>query len=244
MKKLSILFASILFSGYLFAQDVNDPNAIKVNVSGFHGIDVSNAFDVYLTQGNEDAVAISASEEKFRDKIKVEVKDGILNIRYENGFRLNSGRMKLRAYVSFKTLDKIKASGACDLFVIGNLKSDDLNIELSGATDLKIDGSNNVKEGTFDVGKLSINLSGASDMKISGSAPQLKIDASGASDFKGYDLATDYCDIEASGASSVQITVNKELSARVSGASDVHYKGEATIREIKTSGASSVSRRS
>ncbi len=74
--------------------------------------------------------------------------------------------------------------------------------------------------------------------------PQLKIDASGASDFKGYDLVTDYCDAEATGASSIQITVNKELSVRAGGASDVHYKGEAVIRYLKTSGASSVSKRS
>jgi hypothetical protein len=144
--------------------------------------------------------------------------------------------MKLKAYVSFKNLDQIKAGGACDLFVMGELRADELQIDLSGATDMK--------EGKLDVKKLSVHLSGASDMKISGIAPQLKIDASGASDFKSYDLVTDFCDAEASGASSIQITVNKELSAKATGASDVHYKGEAVIRNLKTSGASSVSKRS
>jgi len=38
--------------------------------------------------------------------------------------------------------------------------------------------------------------------------------------------------------------VNKELSARASGASDIHYKGDGLIREIKTSGASNISKRS
>jgi hypothetical protein len=70
----------------------------------------------------------------------------------------------------------------------------------------------------------------------------LSIEASGASDFKGYDLKTDYCDVNISGASGVQIWVNKELSAKASGASDVRYRGEGLIRDIKTSGASSVSR--
>src|SRR5574338_342537 len=168
MKKIFIAFAGLLMMFYAQAQQVNDPNVIKVDVPGFHGIHVSNAFNVYLTQGNEDAVAVSASEERFRDKIKAEVKNGILYISYENGMHFNSGKMKLKAYVSFKNLDEIKAGGACDLYVMGDLQADQLSIDLSGASDMK--------DGKFDVKKLTVRLSGASDMKISGSASQLKID--------------------------------------------------------------------
>ncbi|HWC52689.1 MAG TPA: head GIN domain-containing protein [Chitinophagaceae bacterium] len=237
MRKIfSLILATAIVSVATAQNVVNDVNAEQRTVASFHGIHVTNSFDVYLTQGNEDAIAVSASEEGYRNKIKTEVKNGILYISYENGLHLNSGKMKLKAYVSFKNLDQIKAGGACDLFVMGELRADELQIDLSGATDMK--------EGKLDVKKLSVHLSGASDMKISGIAPQLKIDASGASDFKSYDLVTDFCDAEASGASSIQITVNKELSAKATGASDVHYKGEAVIRNLKTSGASSVSKRS
>ena len=220
--------------GKLFAQEINDPNAVKVDVKGFHAINVSNAFDVYLTQGNDEAVAVSASEQKFRDRIKVEVKDGVLHIRYEDGFRFNSGKMKLKAYISFKDIDKLTVSGACDVFVLKTLTADKLDINLSGASDLK--GKIEIKDG------LNVNISGASDMKVSGKASKLDVEASGASDFKGYEFSTDYCTAKASGASSVQITVNKELNAHASGASDVHYKGEAVIRDLKSSGASSVSK--
>jgi hypothetical protein len=72
----------------------------------------------------------------------------------------------------------------------------------------------------------------------------LKLTCTGASDFKGYELATDYSDVSATGASSIKITVNKELSVRATGASDVHYKGTGLIREVKSTGASSVSRKS
>lgn len=236
MKKYFIAIAGLLIVFFAQAQQVNDPNVMKVDVPSFHGIHVSNAFNVYLSQGNEDALAISATEERFRDKIKTEVKNGILYISFENGVRFNSGKMKLKAYISFKNLDEIKAGGACDFYVMGGMRADELRIDLSDASDMK--------EGTLNVNKLTINLSGASDMKLTGKASQLKIDASGASDFKAYDLITDYCDAEASGASSIQVTVNKELSARASGASDVHYKGEAVIRDMKTSGASNVSRKS
>lgn len=238
MRKIfSFILAIAIFSIANAQKTIDDPNAIKADVPAFHGIDVSNAFDVYLTQGNEDGLAISASEQRYRDRIKTEVKNGILYISYdEKGLHFNSGRMKLKAYISFKNLDQIKASGACDLYVIGDMKTDEMEISLSGASDMK--GIN------LKVKKLSVNLSGASDMKISGNVPQLNIDAGGASDFKAYDLVTDYCDVRASGASSIQITVNKELSVKATGASDVRYKGDGVIRDLKASGASSVSKKS
>jgi hypothetical protein len=109
-------------------------------------------------------------------------------------------------------------------------------MHLSGATDLS---------GELIVdGNLEIDLSGASDLTISGSAQNVTIDASGASDVKAYDFTTNTCNVEASGASGVRITVDKELSARLSGASNVSYKGAALIRDIKTSGASNISRKS
>ena len=233
MKKLFVILLVMISAG-LYAQQVNDPNAEVRAAKNFHGINISNAFDVYITQSNEEAVAVSASETKYRDRISVEVKDGILRIKYDNEGRWNAGNRKLKAYISIKQIDKLTVSGACDVFLTGVLKADDLTINLSGATDLK---------GKIDAKKLSVDLSGASDMNITGgTTAQLTIEVSGASSFKGFDLVTDYCDAKVSGASDIRITVNKELSAHASGASNVQYKGEGLIRDIRTSGASSVSR--
>ena len=75
----------ILCAGFISqAQQVNDANAVKREVGHFHGISVSSAFDVYLTQGGEEAVAVSANDKKYTDNIIVEVKDGILYVRYDN----------------------------------------------------------------------------------------------------------------------------------------------------------------
>lgn len=233
MKRIIALLLVSSLALAIHAQQVHDPNAEVREARGYHGIDVSNAFDVYLDQGNDEAVAVSASEIKYRDLIKVEVKNGILHIWYDNKGRWSRGNKKLKAYISFKQIDKLSVSGACDVFISGTLKADDLSVNLSGASDVK---------GKIDVKKITIDLSGASDMNVTGSVAQFSIEASGASNFKGYDLVTDYCDVRASGASDIRITVNKELSAHVTGASDVHYKGEGLVRDIKTSGAGSVSR--
>lgn len=232
MKKLFFSFLLTLAGTVLFGQ-FNDPNAEVRKHSGFHGINVSSAFNVYLSQGNEEAVAVSAATTSDRALITTEVKDGILFIGYSKSGKWGSGNKKLKAYISVKQLNQITVSGACDVFIDGVLKADELVIKQSGASDMK---------GKFAVQKLKIDLSGASDMQISGTATRLYVEASGASDFKGFDLVTETCEAKASGASDIRITVNRELSAEASGASDVKYKGECRVREVKSSGSGSVSK--
>ena len=163
----------------------------------------------------------------------------MLIIRFDNDKKFWKGvdgdKMKLKAYISVKELHRLSVSGACNVVMEDGIKGDDLRINLSGASDL---------QGKVDVKRLIVNISGASDMEIKGSALDVSVDVSGASDFKSFDLTTDVCIAEASGASSVAITVNKELSAQATGASDIKYRGGGVIKAIRTRGASSVSRRS
>jgi Putative auto-transporter adhesin, head GIN domain len=243
MKQL-FLIATVLFTTAFFAQAqdvmvVNDKNAQVRNVSGsFSGIKVSNAIDVIIKQGNDEAVVVSATEEKYRDRIKTEVKDGVLRIWYDNDgvkWGWNKDNKKLRAYISVKNLSRLDVSGACDVKIDGILKGDQLKVLLSGASSLK---------GEVVYNKMSVDQSGASDSDIKGSVSDIQIQSSGASDFKGINLVSETCNAEASGASDISITVNKELKVSASGASDVTYRGSAVISSMKSGGASSVRKRS
>jgi hypothetical protein len=236
MKKIVVFIMASLLAGCLLGQQtiIRDPNAVLRPVKGYHGIEVSSAIDLYLSHGEEETVAVSAREVKWRDRIVTEVVDGILRIRLDTrGWSM--GNYKLKAYVSFTTLDKIGASGASNVYVDGVISGNSLAIHLSGASDFK---------GAIKVNEFHLAQSGASDARITGVVNGLTtIQSSGASDVKGYDLATDQCDAHASGASDINITVNKELNASASGASSIHYKGDAVIRESHSSGASNVSRK-
>lgn len=233
MKNVLTLLAIITLGSSVLAQKViHDPNAEKRNCSGYHAIEVSGGIDLYLSQGDE-SVAVAASESRFRDRISTEVKNGVLIIRYDNNSNMNFtwGNKKLKAYVSFKDLDKLQGSGGSDIFVEGSVKLNALALRMSGGADFF---------GRVEAGELKVNASGGSDVKMSGSVKNLDIEASGGSDFLGYELAADVCSLQASGGSDIYITVNKELSAMASGGSDIHYKGEGVIKEIKSGGASTV----
>jgi hypothetical protein len=239
MKRIFLLTACAFMAIVSVAQSskvINDKNAQTRNVKGFHGIKVSGGIDLYLSQGTE-AVAISASDLDVRDRIRTEVEDGILKIYLDsrNGMHWNWHNMKMKAYVSVATLDKLGASGGSDITIEGGIKSDKLDIDLSGGSDLK---------GKLTATDLTIDQSGGSDVDISGSVTNLSIEASGGSDFSGYDLVTDNCRVTASGGSDTHVTVNKELNAHASGGSDIFYKGNGVIKEMKSSGSSSISKRS
>ena len=211
---------------------VYDANAEVRAVRSFHALHISNAFDVIITQGAEEALAVSSTNKEDIGYIRTSVENGVLKIWQADDKKWWPKNRKLKAYISVKNLDGIRASGASDINIEGVLRAENLKLDLSGATDLS---------GQLIVnGTLNVDLSGASDVAITGSADNITIDASGASDVKAYDFKTNTCSVDASGASGVQITVDKELSAKLSGASSVNYRGTAVIRDIRTSGASNI----
>jgi hypothetical protein len=240
MKRL-ISCGLILLSMAVQAQQeknlVMDANAEVRTVSGFTAIDVSGAIDLYLSQGKEEAVAVSASSEEIRSRIKTEVSNGVLRI-YFDGKGLNWkrwGNNRMKAYITFIRLNRIEASGACNVKTTDPIQQPELKLEMSGASDFT---------GEVKLEKLRLDASGASNIQLKGTTTSVIVDASGASVIKCYDLQSETAKVNASGASSIRITVNKELSADASGGSTLFYKGTGLIRDISSSGGASIKKRS
>jgi hypothetical protein len=233
MKYITLLACTIFICAAGIAQKpINDANAVKRNVASFHAIEVGSGIDLYLAQGSEEAVAVSATKPEYRDKIITEVKNGVLKIYYEHNYmNLGGGNKKLKAYVSCKTIDRLQASGGSDVYTEGSIQANNLAVDVSGGSDF---------HGDITSSRLEMEASGGSDIFVSGTANNLTIAASGGSDFHGYDLKTDNCTIDASGGSDVEITANKEMVIGASGGSDVHYKGAAVIKSMSNSGSSGI----
>jgi hypothetical protein len=237
MKKLIFSLFSIFTIALVNAQEVKnlvyDANAEVRKVGDFTGIDVSGAITVYLSQGNTNAVAISA-EGGDKSKVITQVKNGVLHIYTESGFwnKWNWTDKKIKAYVTVANLNKIVLSGASSLNVVDAVKSNQLKLTATGAS---------VVKGGFNVGELNIDLSGASNATLKGQVNNLKIEVSGASVLKGYDLTASNCEASASGASNIRVNVEKSFTKlEASGASTIRYKGNPVIQNIESSGASSI----
>jgi hypothetical protein len=237
MKKLLICLSFLFSVAVTSAQEqlVMDANAELRAVSGsFTSIQVSGGIDLYLSQSESEAVAVSASQDKYKAFIVTVVENNVLKIYYNGDKGINLRNKSLRAYVSFRTIDMLEASGASDVILADKIKVPSLHIKVSGASDFK---------GDVTVEKLKLNLSGASDMHISGTATNLEINSSGASDVSGFGLVAETCIASASGASDINISVSRELVANTSGASDIVYAGDAVLKEVNKSGSGTIRRR-
>ena len=109
------------------------------------------------------------------------------------------------------------------------------NLEVPGAANVALNGIDNPA--------LSVDSSGASKIKIAGETAKLTVDVSGATQIDAEELNAGDADVEASGASHVNVKVSGSLRTEASGASKIVYIGEPSSVERKTSGASSVSRK-
>jgi hypothetical protein len=222
----------IKLMGFAQGKVIYDPNVVKREIGSFQAISVSDGIDLYLSQGGEEVLAVSANEIAQRDKIKTVVENGELKIYLDQGW--NWKFRKLRAYVSVKEITKLRASGGSDIVVKDSLKCDKLTIVLSGGSDFS---------GQVTTNYLTVEQSGGSDLNIRGNVVNARIGASGGSDFRGYDLITEYAILQTSGGSDASITVVKEMAATASGGSDVNYKGNPVIKYRSASGGGSISKR-
>ena len=155
--------------------------------------------------------------------------NGFLKISYKNDTKKWVSAKNARAYVAFKSLKHLKASGSSDVIITGDLHADEFQIQLSGASDLKA---------SIEARRLNLEESGASHADLSGNVKEFLVQSSGASELNAYDLDSDTCTVKASGASDVQVTVHKMFNATAHGASKVRYKGKAVVQEVKSGGAS------
>lgn len=215
---------------------IHDPNAQVRTVGDFHGIRVSSGIHLYLNQGGSSTVAVGASDAESRDRIRTEVKNGVLHIYFENSgwsFRDITGR-ELRAYVSCGQLDILEVSSGAHCDVDGTLKSGNLALDISSGARFA---------GKIEAGDLKIDQSSGSHSTISGTASHLKAEATSGSHLNGYDLQADDCSIEANSGGRVDITVQKSMAVSASSGGHISYQGTGSISEVHTSSGGSVSKR-
>jgi hypothetical protein len=257
MKKIA-LFACLFIAFIAQAQTkmgvIYDDNVQLRKLPNFTSIRVSNAIELFISQSNKTEVAVSATSEEYRNRIVTEVVGGTLIIRMADNnsrwWKWGNENYRIKAYVSVNELYAITGSGATNIKIINGVSSEKLKINLSGASDFKGDikagtlltelsGASNFKA-SVQANALSVKGSGACDIEVAGSGDDLILDVSGASSVKMYDYLVKGASVDASGASSVKVNVSGILKVHATGASSIDYKGTATIKEMQSSGASSV----
>lgn len=260
MKKIA-LFACLFMAITLQAQNkmgvIYDENVQVRKLPNFTSIRVSNAIELFISQSNKTEVAVSATSDEYRNRIITEVVGGTLIIRmadnYSKWWKWGNEDYRIKAYVSVNELYALTGSGATNIKIVNGLSAEKLKINLSGASDMRGDikagtlltdlsGASSFK-GIVKANAFSVKGSGACNFDVSGGGDDLIVDVSGATSVKMYDYLVKGASVDATGASSVKLNVSDILKVRTTGASSIDYKGAASIKEMQSSGASSVKHR-
>lgn len=238
MKNIFLSFLLIIvFSNFSFAQKtINDANAEKRTVAGFHGIDVGTGIVLTLTKGNAEEVAVSASEIQYRDKIVTEVVNGILKIHYETktgAINRQNQTKGLKAYVSYTSLDLLHVSTGAKVNIDGKLESPSLDLKAN---------TGGLVNGEINIGSLKVDQNTGSKITLTGKVDQMDAAGSTGSKFMGENLSTNSCNVEMSTGAGIYISVEKQLSVKANTGGYIKYKGTASINEVKTNTGGRVSK--
>lgn len=229
---ITVVVISCSACGQSFKTVHGNNKVIKIerDAPSFTGLRVSAGIDVYLKQGNKEAITVEA-DENLHEYIITEVKSGVLNVYTEANIREAE---RTRVYVTMKDITSVKTSSAGDVVGETPVKSDRIELSASSAGDIKLE---------VYAKDIEVDISSSGDMTLSGETDKLEADLSSAGDLNGYDLKTKEADVSVSSAGDADINVSERITARASSAGDINYKGDPKFVDAHSSSAGGIHKR-
>jgi len=169
VKKL-LVCGSLLISTIAFTQGTETRK-----LSSFSKLRVSGSLETFMEKGNEESVKI-VTEGVSTERIITEVKENVLEVYIERGEYRN---IRVKVYITYKSLDEIDKSGSGNLTCNSDLSSPDFKLNTSGSGNIFIhktikaqqitlrkSGSGNIKLGSLETDDADLEFSGSGDLKF------------------------------------------------------------------------------
>ena len=176
------------------------------DVAGFTRIDNRGSVDVRLHVGTPQRVRVMAGE-KVIDDVETDVRDGTLQITFDNdGF----GESDVVVEATVASLTGIDVSGSGNVHADG-VTADAFDVDSDGSADVTVDGT---------AGHVTVELDGSGSADLAGLAAleaKVSVGGSGDADVR----AADKLDVDVDGSGDVSYHGEPELSQRVDGSGDV-----------------------
>jgi hypothetical protein len=225
----------------------------EMDFRDFTYVDAGHACEVEVIRSDSYTVSITAGDNIIKS-VKVVKEDETLRI----GRTLSSLRGLIpgtfHARITMPVLNGLNLSGASKGTVSGFSSKNNFSTNLRGASSLhimsmsandmklKLAGASKVT-GQVKAADAEFNLSGASRAELEGSASNIVIDAAGASHVDLASFHVDGANVKLSGASHSTVNIDGELDANLSGASRLYWLGKPLMGDMKTAGASTISKK-
>lgn len=233
MKRLALILSALLImTSSLCANNTVTKN---YNFGNIKSIEASSIFAIEVTQGNAKGVRIEC-DEVYEKHLDIRCSQGELKLSLTPNARIERNRNEkdqigIKVYLQMQTIEELDLSGASSLKATGVFTTNELEIDLSGAT--SVSGLN------ISGDELSLDCSGASSLELEGEfSKEIEADISGASNVK-LKVDGNILDAEVSGAATLTVNgAHNNTSIACSGASKVKMDGHSKYLKSITTGAS------
>lgn len=222
-------------------------------VSDFDGIEVSTGVNVKFTQAANHSVVVNADPDK-QQYIITEVENGILKVFIRNNGSKNLNFKNLSVNVSSLKMNKITTKAGASFEAMNTITDRALvveassgsrvdgNFEISSATAIESGSGSNVRM-KLQTGNLALDVSSGSFVRLSGSADTVAYSVTSGAACDAVNFIAKKASVSASSGSSVKLNVTEALTAQVSSAASVQYKGNPTsiVTDVKKITGASIS---
>lgn len=232
---LSFLSPGLVVKAKEISSRIEKIETKTIELDHFDHIRSEMIFDVEIIKSNENKAVVKSNYLSF---VEVKVKNNVLEIGYKKGHSLENVSTKVTIYA--KDVKSINASTGSLVKIKDNFNIQNFSTESGG----KIFGNSNAKNvtittqsggsflGTINTENLVLKAESGSSIDIQGKINSAKITSEGASKIIAIKTNISVATVNAESASSVRLSVYKELTASASSMAEIRYK---TLSGIKFS---------
>ena len=189
-------------------------------VSGFDKVEINGSGELYIEQGNTEALTVEA-DDNLMEYITTEVRGDTLELSIKPNFNIMFSS-KIVYRLTVKELRGVSISGSGKV-VSSSLATDELRISTSGSGKFEFDD--------LQAGILTASTGGSGEFLLKGKVDEVKVTISGSGKFNCPDLETTSTDINITGSGEVTSWATDQLNIRISGSGSVRYYGSPEVNQ-------------
>lgn len=220
---IPLLAFVVLLSSFLQNEKITGNGSVKQEdrqAAKFTNIGTSGTFKVYILQGNTHSIKVEA-ESNLLPYIETKIDGQDLEVRVKKGYNIKPTK-DVNIYVTMEEVRELAASGSGGFYSKNKLKTDKLELAVSGTADADLD---------LAAREVEVGVSGASNVKLRGSTTKAEYGISGKADIQAFDFQADDVELAISGSGNANVNAQKKLDVAVSGMGNIKYKGNPEIKQ-------------
>lgn len=201
-------------------------------VTGFTGINVKGFPDSVILQQDSFFLVKVEVDENLLPYLMTENKDGILTIYQKENTTISiGGNNVIKVFISAPVFRHLETSSPCTIYSKNTLSAaDSVTIKMNGYNGMNL---------TLSAQDVKADLTGDAIIFLQGKTKNLAVNASGLANVFLYNLLSDNTKLNLSGAGDIQVSAKSKLDIKLSGSSEVLYRGDPVVTQ-NISGSGSI----